>query len=98
RRFLAPGGVLIPKRDRLWISCAEEDRSWTRMESPWSSDIEGLDLSAALPMVTNTWWKVTLGAEQLLAPPIFAAQLDYEAFTDLNLDARVALTASRSGV
>jgi type I protein arginine methyltransferase len=66
RRWLRPGGELIPRHDTLrcaLVANAEEYESITRI---WTDRRYGLDLSGALPWMLNRWTKVALDAEHLI--------------------------------
>jgi hypothetical protein len=54
-------------------------------------------MSAASAMLANQWFKDHFESEQLLAPPVHAATLDYRSFLEPDLDAEIHLTASRNG-
>src|ERR1051325_7384183 len=45
KRLLAPGGVLIPRRDILWAAVVEAAEQYGELVSPWQNQFE-LDLSA----------------------------------------------------
>lgn len=77
RRLLAPGGVVIPARDRLWGALIEDPKLYRPYIEPWVRNDYGLDLSAGQPLVVNTWRKVNAKAEQLLVPAQQWGTLDY---------------------
>src|SRR4051812_47632099 len=49
RRFLAPGGVMIPKRDAIWVSIVEAPKEYAGIVDAWKSS--DFDLSPALSLV-----------------------------------------------
>src|SRR5207245_166407 len=46
QRFLAPGGVLIPKRDMLKAAVIEAKEYYEGLAAPWQRGVGGLDLSS----------------------------------------------------
>ncbi len=97
RRLLAPGGVLIPGRDRLWAALIEDAKLYRPYAEPWRRNDYGLDLSAGQPLVVNTWRKVNAKAEQLLVPPQQWATLDYRSIEEPDVTGALAWTAERPG-
>jgi predicted nicotinamide N-methyase len=55
RRLLAPGGVMIPQRDTLWIAAVEAPDLYKKHTVPWDGNPYGFDMRIALPVTTNTW-------------------------------------------
>jgi type I protein arginine methyltransferase len=97
RRLLAPGGVLIPRRDALWAALVEDPKIYRSYAEPWLANDFGLDLSAGQPLVVNTWRKVNAKAEQLLVPPQRWAILDYGSIRQPDVAGELAWTAERPG-
>jgi Arginine methyltransferase oligomerization subdomain/Ribosomal protein L11 methyltransferase (PrmA) len=75
RRFLAPNGTLIPKRDAIWVSVVEASKEYAKIVGCWEED--GLDLAPARRLAVNDFQKVKVAPEQLLAPPQPWATLEY---------------------
>ena len=69
QRLLAPGGVLIPRRDTLWAALVDDAKLYRPYAEPWSTNAYDLDMAAGQPLVVNTWRKTNAKAEQLLVPP-----------------------------
>ncbi|MCU0836212.1 MAG: 50S ribosomal protein L11 methyltransferase [Chromatiaceae bacterium] len=97
RRLLAPGGVLIPARDRLWVALIEAPKLYRPYAEPWLRNDYGLDLSAGQPLVVNTWRKVNAKAEELLVPPQHWATLDYYSIEQPDVAGELTWTAERTG-
>ncbi|TVQ95020.1 MAG: class I SAM-dependent methyltransferase [Chromatiaceae bacterium] len=97
RRLLAPGGVLIPARDRLWAALIEDPKLYRPYEEPWLRNDFDLDLSAGHPLVVNTWRKINAKAEQLLVPPAHWATLDYYTIENPDVSGELAWTVERLG-
>jgi len=96
-RLLAPGGVLIPRRDTLWAALVEGAELYRRYAEPWLANDYGLDLSAGQPLVVNSWRKVNAKPEQLLVPPRCWAALDYGAIEEPDVSGELGWTAERAG-
>ncbi len=97
RRLLAPGGVLIPRRDTLWAALLEDPKTYRPYAEPWLSNDFGLDLSAGQPLVVNTWRKVNARAEQLLVSPQLWAVLDYTSIESPDVSGELHWTVARAG-
>jgi protein arginine N-methyltransferase 1 len=94
-RLLVPGGVLIPLRDRVWATVVEDTAS-TRSLEGWR-ELPGLDMEIARRLASNTWWRIRLIPDQLLAQPRCWATLDYRTVEDANVGGSFDLAITRSG-
>jgi len=97
RRFLAPGGTLIPKKDTLWAAIAEAPETYGKIVDCWDKNVFGLDLSPARRMAVNDIGKVRLSPEQLLTKPQLWHTLDYATIEDPNVQGRLSCTIERTG-
>ena len=97
RRFLAPGGVLIPQRDTLWAAVAEAPDLYERHTAPWDDNDYGVDMQRARRIATNTWGKGSVPPKQLLAEPQCCATLDYNVAEDPDVSAEVTWTVAQAG-
>lgn len=97
KRLLAPGGVLIPRRDILWAALVEVPGRYGEMVAPWNDGGLELDLSAGLRVVTNTWRKARIKPEELLVEPFSWATLDYYEVQSPDLRAEISWRATRPG-
>lgn len=97
KRFLGPGGTLIPQRDTLWVTAVEAPELYGRHMTPWE-DFHGLKMEAARRIVTNTWWKDRVRPEQFLAEPTCWATLDYIEIESPDIQGEVTLTVARAGI
>lgn len=96
-RFLAPGGVMIPRSDTLWAAVVEDVPSYSRVTAAWSEISYGLDLSAARHVTTNMLGKTRVKPEQLLVEPQCWARIDYTGVTEPNVSAQVGWSVMRAG-
>ncbi len=97
RRFLAPGGTLIPRCDTMWAAVAEDPKEYSNLVAVWSDNHNGLDLRAGRGVVTNTVLKVRRKPEQLLVTPQCWATLDYTTLEDPNVSGQVTWSVARPG-
>lgn len=95
KRFLAPGGILIPHRDVLWAAVVDAPDRYQEIVGPWQSN--GLDLSAARRVVTNTWRKTRIKPDELLVQPSRWTTLDYYEIQSPNIRAEIKWQIARSG-
>jgi protein arginine N-methyltransferase 1 len=98
RRFLAPGGKLIPQQETLWAAITEAPKAYEEfITRPWRSNDYGLDLSPGLPIMTNTWKKIRVEPEQLLVSPQNWATLDYTKIESPNVRGEVTWSVEKPG-
>lgn len=96
-RLLAPGGVLVPRRDTLYAAPVEAEEAHRQITSPWDEHARGFDLSVPRRAALNTWTKVRVPPEQLLAGARAWAVLDYHAVREPEVRATVEWTVARGG-
>jgi len=97
RRFLRPGGTLVPQRDTLWAALVEAADVYDDLVRPWSEDQYGFDLRPVRSLGLNTWLKARIQAEQFLSPAQCWATLDYAAVEDVDVCREASWTAVRGG-
>ncbi|NCF65087.1 MAG: methyltransferase domain-containing protein [Chloroflexi bacterium] len=96
-RFLAPGGLLIPQSDTLWVGLVNAPELYRRYETPWLSNKYELNMRPARDYVINTWKSGRVSAEQLLVTPKCWARIDYYAVEDSNFRAELTWTVTKAG-
>jgi protein arginine N-methyltransferase 1 len=97
-RLLGPRGTLIPSEDRLWMAAAEAPELYDPYQTPWRSNAYGLDLTAGLSVVTNTWRKGRVTSDQLLNEPACWAVVDYTNLWSPNIHGHASLRVRRRGI
>ena len=97
KRLLAPGGVLIPRRDILWAAVVEAPEQYQEIVGPWEDNAFDLDLSAATRLITNTWRKTHLKPEQFLTEPVRWTTIDYYEVNSPDMCAEISWRAARNG-
>jgi protein arginine N-methyltransferase 1 len=96
-RLLAPGGVLIPRKDFLWAAVVEATDEYERIVGPWQDNSFDLDLSAGVSRVTNTWRKTRIRAEELLTESVCWATLDYQNVRSHDVVGEITWRTARGG-
>lgn len=77
RRFLAPGGTLIARKDRVWVAVVDAPEVHGKIVNAWDRNPLGQDLGVARRKVLNEFRKVRVRPDQLLTAPQLWATLDY---------------------
>jgi protein arginine N-methyltransferase 1 len=96
KRLLARGGVLIPRRDILWAAIVEAPEQYAALVSPWQKQFD-LDLSVGTRLITNTWRKADIKAEQFLTEPVCWTTIDYQEVESPGVRAEISWRAARNG-
>jgi len=97
RRFLAPGGALIPLRDAAWAAVVELKDLYAERLGPWENTRFALDMEAARRIVVNTFMRARVTQENLLTDLRRWAVLDYAVVEDPDVRARVSWKVMRAG-
>ncbi len=102
RRFLAPGGTLIPRKDTLWAAIAEAPELYSELVNPWEHNSLGQNLHAARRLVVNNVLKGRLSPDQLLTTHQLWTTLDYGSIENHdvrgNLDWRIERVGTGHGI
>lgn len=101
QRHLASDGVLIPKRDSLWVALVESRNIYADIVSPWDLPY-GLPMEPAKLIALNNWSHDSLDSirsANLLTHPHRWAVLDYAAIEASDgVNAEPQLEATRDGM
>ena len=97
RRFLAPGGTLIARRDKIWAAVVEAPKQHDNLVGPWDRNALGQDLSLARRKVLSEFQKVRMSPEDLLTAPALWATLNYATIEHPDVRGALQWTARRSG-
>lgn len=98
RRLLAPGGRMIPERDRLMVAVVDAPNLYAKHAQPWEAPIHGLDMSAARRFVTNSWHYGRAKPEQLLLAPKRWGELDYRSIEQPGVRGAAKWTVEGPGI
>jgi len=80
-RLLAPGGTVVPARDRILLVPCECDEAHREIASPWESR-HGLDLSAGRRHAFSSLKRRRIPTSGWLAEPAVVATIDYAVCVD----------------
>jgi protein arginine N-methyltransferase 1 len=97
RRFLKPGGRLIPSAMETWLAPVTREEFWQDCEF-WNSRPAGMDFSPARSIAGNTGYPLHYLPEQLLATPVCAARADLHHPAVDGWDASATLEIDRPAV
>ena len=97
RRFLAPNGVMIPRRDILKAAIIEAEKAYSRLTSPWKTCVQHVELSVPLQLVLNTGHSVAVKVEQLMSEPEEWCTLDYMGNPGPDVSGKLAFRVKRNG-
>jgi type I protein arginine methyltransferase len=97
RRFLAPGGTLIPKQDAVWVSVVESPEQYGRIVNGWEKSILDLNLQPARSLAVNDFQKARFTPQQLLAPPQLWTTLDYNTVESFDVRGGMKFSIQRPG-
>lgn len=97
RRFLAPGGVMIPRKDTLWAAVVEALRPYHEIVDPWEHNLLGQDLGPGLRRVLNIHHRVPIKEQELLTRPALWATLDYATVETPDARGELSWTVGRTG-
>lgn len=97
RRFLAPGGVMISRKDTIWAALVETPKDYAALVGPWDQNSLGQNLQPARRRVINSFRKAKVDAQQLLTKPQLWVTLDYAAIEHPDLQSELHWTVERAG-
>jgi len=97
RRFLAPRGVLIPRRDQVWAVVVEAPKNYQQWVEPWEQNVLKQDLSSARRRAVSLPQAVRMTPDQLLAKPKLWTTVDYATIEDFDAQGELEWTIERSG-
>jgi type I protein arginine methyltransferase len=97
RRFLAPGGILVGRQDRLWAAIVDAPRQYAKIIEPWEHDLLGQDLRAGRRMIVNNSHRIRVTPDQLLTAPTLWATLDYRRIENPDVGGNLTCGVKRDG-
>lgn len=97
RRLLAPGGVCIPRCDRVYAALVEDDALHARTAGAWSALPDALAHDSLDGLMANGWFRARTTGAQLVSEPAPFVTLDYDCPTP-PLQASWKVQATRDGI
>jgi protein arginine N-methyltransferase 1 len=95
RRFLRPGGVLIPETDEVRVAVVAADGAYRDWRLPWGDGAAGLDMSPAERMTVNQLARSKAGAETLVTAARTWATIAYRSIASPSARGVVVWTIDR---
>jgi PRMT5 arginine-N-methyltransferase/ribosomal protein L11 methyltransferase PrmA len=96
-RFLAPTGIMIPRRDIVWAAVVEAPKPYGEIVDPWNKNPFGQDLGPACALAMNDGQRIRVSQEQLLTGHKLWATLDYATVENPDVRGRLEWTVERAG-
>jgi protein arginine N-methyltransferase 1 len=97
RRWLRPGGALVPQVDTLWAAAVEAPELYRPFTEPWVARGDGFDLTPARTFATSAWSKGLVAPQQCLTEPSLLATIDYRTVDSPHVTAEMRRPATREG-
>jgi type I protein arginine methyltransferase len=97
QRFLAPGGIMIPRRDLLKGAIVEAQQFYSELTKPWLGTVKESEFSTPLKMVLNTPHSSRVKPEQLMSHAKDFCSLDYARNPATNAAAQLSFSTVRGG-
>lgn len=97
RRFLAPGGIMIPRKDRLWVAIVEAPKSYGELVDPWGQNPLGQNLEPVRQLAVNDIRKIYARRGQLLTAPKLWTTIDYASVEKYDVRRNLEWTVERAG-
>ncbi len=97
RRFLAPAGTMIPRKDLLWAAIVEAPKTYGELVDPWEQNPFGQNLSPARLLAVNNVQKVRVNLDQLLTGRKLWTTVDYASIENHDVRGNLEWTVERAG-
>jgi len=99
RRWLKPGGALVPARGRIWVAPVEDPHGHRELDRfAWTGDrVFGVDVSASRRVAFATSHPRQLKPGALLAEPTLAGEIDLARLSSAALEVEASVEMTRTG-
>ena len=77
QRHLAPDGICIPVRDRLYTALLDDPVFHARTVGAWSALVPELEVASLTKLHANRWFRTHATREQLVTSPVPWATIEY---------------------
>ncbi len=95
-RWLAPGGIMIPQRDSLWVALASTPELYQARVASGGNGRYGLDLQLVHQMAGSDWFSAEIAHDQLVVEPRSWATIDYAHMDSPNVAGEAHWTMDRA--
>jgi predicted RNA methylase len=96
-RFLAPGGVLIPRSIQLMVAPVEAPEIYQKRIDVWNTMIQAVDVSPLRALAVNQPGPARVDRSQLLTEPTTFATIDLMHVSDPHVGGAVSCAVTRDG-
>jgi len=96
-RFLRPGGVLIPTRDRIFAAVIENVADHPDGLIEKAGKVSELDFTSTASMLTGSWTRMKSDTARLLSEPSLVAEIDYTSVSGPNMRSELELGVTGRG-
>jgi len=97
QRFLAPGGIIIPRKDMVWVALVEAPKPYGEIVEPWEKNPLHQNLEPARALSVNDGQKVRVSPSQLLTCHKLWTTLDYATVEKHDVRGNLEWTVERAG-
>lgn len=97
RRFLRPGGMMIPLKETVWAAVVEIPTDYNRLTDPWERNLLNITLSPGGRMAVNNVQRTRVMPNQLLTPSELWATLNYSTIEDADVSSELVWSIERDG-
>ena len=97
RRFLVPGGTMIPEKDTLQAAIVEARDFYEGLAAPWKKPVDSFNLASLLAPILNETYSVSFKPRQLLSEPRAWHELNYVAGAEETASASLRFRMERNG-
>ncbi len=96
QRFLAPDGIMVPRKDRIWTTVVSLPRlDYMRKVSVWKNKPCGVNISAGIRFGTDSEFRANLKPRQVVTEPVCVALLDYSTLESPSIFSELTLSPTR---
>ncbi len=97
QRFLASGGAMVPRLERVWTAAVNLPRAvYAEEVAGWRDRRWGVNLSAGNRFGTDWQFKASFTSKRIVTEPACVATLDYRELQDPSVSAEVVLKPRRT--
>ena len=97
RRFLAPGGTVMPRKDTVWAAVVDAPKPYGEIVDPWDKNPLSQDLAPGRALAVNDGQRVRVSPSQLLTGHRVWAVLDYATVENHDVQGNLEWTVENAG-
>jgi type I protein arginine methyltransferase len=97
KRLIAPGGILIPRKDTVFAAIAEAPELYRGAGEPWAQNCLDQNLLAGRKWIVNAPLKARLEPKQLLTAPSIWTTIDYRTIENPDVQGEMQFKVERAG-